>query len=349
MIRLYRRKEGGNWQASFWHNGKEVRFSCKTTHKREAYSYAQTIEGEMTGAQLEVNPRTVSFEMVTDHYLEHIKRTGQQASLPAIKSRIRALLRVFGPGYQVRKLSTYALVKYQATRSEQVAPATVNVELTQLNAILRYAASIGLIASVPLKPKPLAGARVRQGFFEYDEYLAIKAELPDDYQDVLDFAYVSGWRRTAIWGLTWAEVDLKASEIRLDPRRSKNKETVILPIMATMRDVLERRWTKREKNMLLVFHFDGRYIDRKHWYRAWEKACKAASFPGKHLHDMRRTVVRNLTRLGVPESTVMKWTGHKTRAVFNRYNIVDQRDLKNAAEKLDEFMSGQRPKVRRFV
>jgi hypothetical protein len=67
-----------------------------------------------------------------------------------------------------------------------------------------------------------------------------------------------------------------------------------------------------------------------------ECGFSAVHYVGLLIHDLRRTGRRNLRRLGVHEKTIMKIGGWKTRSVFDRYNIVDEKDLADAAAKLDQ-------------
>jgi hypothetical protein len=64
--------------------------------------------------------------------------------------------------------------------------------------------------------------------------------------------------------------------------------------------------------------------------------------PGPFFHDFRRSAVRNMTRAGISRNVAMSISGHKTESVFNRYDITDNRDLEDAARKLEKFRGGKK-------
>lgn len=158
------------------------------------------------------------------------------------------------------------------------------------------------------------------------------------------------------------QVDLKAGIVRLEAGTTKNDEPRAFHFsgLTDLRDLLTKQVAETErlsretsKVVSHVFHEpDGSEIDQYRFRLAWKAACTAAGHPGKLLHDFRRSAVRNLVRAGIPERVAMQLTGHKTRSVFERYNITSGADLNEAAQKLEAFhsRSNTKPtsKVRQF-
>ena len=63
--------------------------------------------------------------------------------------------------------------------------------------------------------------------------------------------------------------------------------------------------------------------------------------PTRFLHDCRRTAARNLIRANVPERVAMLLTGHKSRAIFDRYNIIHEQELLDAGDQLVAYLTQQ--------
>jgi integrase len=239
----------------------------------------------------------------------------------------------------MRKDGTVRHVPGRTRTIAAVSTGEINRELTTLKRVFSLALQAGKLLHKPYIPM-LREHNVRTGFLEPEQLQDVLGHLPDYARPVVTFAYVTGWRISSeVLPLEWRNIDFTGNEIRLDAGSTKNGEGRVFPITEELLTLLKVRQKVRDDLKAhgvicpLVFHRDGQQI--KTFVRAWRAACQQAGCPGRLPHDLRRTAVRNFVRAGIPERVAMKLTGHKTRSVFERYNIVSDGDLRSAARALD--------------
>lgn len=279
-------------------------------------------------------PDVITLETMIEAYLQDYEL--REFRINIARCRVAHLRRHLGSDRSAATISSLAIREYQvARRREGAASATVNRETSALSRMFRLMVEWGWLEGGPMFPARLRESQPRQGFFEHDEYLRVRQHLPAGWQDILDFAYYSGWRKQEIIDLAWREVDLAGRVARLAPERSKTGTGRILPLSAPLLEVLARRQAVRGDSPL-VFGRDGMTV--RDWRVAFRLACDRAGLPGRLIHDCRRTAARNLIRAGVPERVAMMLTGHRTRSVFDRYNIVNEQDLLAAGERLTNYI-----------
>ena len=128
--------------------------------------------------------------------------------------------------------------------------------------------------------------------------------------------------------------------MRLDPGSTKNDGGPVFPFTIEMRALLEEQKAsvdalRKDKGVICpwVFHRNGREI--RSLRKAFTSARNKAGLPSRIPYDFRRKTVRNLVRAGIPERVAMQMTGHKTRSIFDRYNIISEGDLTDAARRMD--------------
>jgi integrase len=189
----------------------------------------------------------------------------------------------------------------------------------------------GKLTTKPYIPM-LEENNARQGFLAHGDFMKLKAKLPAYLQDPIAFLYCSGWRVSEMKALEWRDVDMAGKIVRLRPELSKNKKGRVLPLRGELLEIFIRAKENRRLDCARVFHDKGEPIGD--FRKSWRNALKEAKLGHVLVHDLRRTAVRNLIKAGVAEKVAMELSGHKTRAVFDRYSIVNDDDLAEAVDKV---------------
>lgn len=326
------------------------------------------------GIPVSSKPNTVLFGELCADVVKHYQ-VNELASESDIEARYRLHITPALGKKKAATITTAQLNSYILKRkAEGAKPGTVNRELEAIRRAYKLALAGRKIHHMPHIPR-VKENNVRQGFFTRDEVDRLCRHLPAPYDAFTLFAFLTGWRKDEIRNLKWANVDFIAGVIRLEPGSTKNGEGRSFPMSDELRVLLaetKRRATasandapRTASGMVAqrmpatakqfpvdyVFAVAGRPI--LEFRKNWKTACHKAGLPciysteGKLLkavrifHDLRRSAVRELVRVqGLSEREAMMLTGHLTRSVFDRYSIVNERDLEGIRAKLNGAKNG---------
>jgi integrase len=332
-------KESRVWWLKYRVDGRVIRESSETHKEAEARRLLRQREGAAAEGRAVV-PRVERVKIADlAEDLRHDYQANGRRSARRLEFTLRHVLGFFGARRAVH-LTTADVNAYVAKRqAERAANATINRELAALIRMFSLARAAEKIHRAP-KITKLQEHNVRQGFFEREQFEAVRRHLPEHLRPLVTLAYITGWRlKSEIQSLQWRQIDFKAGTVRLEPGTTKNSEGRTFYMTPELRAALEEQRVRtetlqrrRRRVIPWVFHRNGKPI--KSIRIAWAKACKKAGVPGRIPHDLRRTAVRNMERAGVPRSVAMKMVGHKTESIYRRYAIVDEVMLREGAERL---------------
>lgn len=269
--------------------------------------------------------------------LEREYEVRRLASLPQLRSHLKHVRAYFG---EARALGvTYErLLDFVTTRQRDGAsPASINRQLEAIRRAFTLAATRRVIGAVPAIPT-LTVRNARQGFVSRAQFEALMQHIPEaDLRDFTEFAFWTGMRKGEISKLTWDAFDEETTTLRLHARDAKTGHGRTLALAGPIEEIVRRRLAARRDGCGLIFHRAGAPV--REFRKTWAAACRQANLPHIRFHDLRRSAIRNLVRAGVDPAIAMKISGHRTRAVFDRYNIVSEDDLRNAMRKTAEYFA----------
>lgn len=217
-------------------------------------------------------------------------------------------------------------------------PATLDLELAQLKRMCSYAEACGRLPKNPVeKVSKLNVPNVRQVSIKEAEFVKLVEAAGPSYRPILLIAFDTGMRRGEILGLRWSQVDLATGTLRLGAADTKTKKPRNIALTARVVDALRGLKMGRRDDYVFVSERTGTKWEELR--RKFNKARAAIGRPDLHFHDLRRSFVTNARRRGVQESVIMRMSGHRTRSVFDRYNVVDDEDVVAAVHLIEAGIS----------
>jgi len=295
----------------------------------------------------------MSFNELTSWYL-NLGKVKRLAYYPTLKINLQRFNATFGD-LIVGRIKPADLENYQVRRkADGLSDSYVDSHIASARAMIHKAFDNDLVSNDVVKifqrvKKLLKGnTNARDRVLSGNEFTRLMRALPPHTRAIVATGYYGGMRKGEVLNLTWDQVDLRSRLIRLEASQTKDREPRKIPICDDLYGIL--KGVPKAIHDRHVFLFKSKPI--KDIRTALKRGCRDAGINygrgvrgGFVFHDTRHCFNTNMRRAGVSESVIMKITGHSTREMFLRYDSVDERDIRNAAVQMEEFLQGDHQDV----
>ena len=375
---IYKVKGSNRWHCKFYDHGKPVRFACDTESEPEARRVLkEKIKLAGIGKLPTAATRRTTLTDLANLVFSNYGDNGYD-SIERQRDAFNHLFGFFGADRPAEEITSARIDEYKVWRPQQpdgralkrknerlykdkpvrigCAKATVNRELSALRHAFKLAArqTPPLVTSTP----HIALARERNrrlGFFEWEQFEAVRNHLPGYLRAPMTTAFYTGWRASSEL-LTREKKHIVNGMLILEAEEAKNEQPRKFPldIISELRETIEQQLEATRELELetgrvipLLFHHDGNPI--VDYLPAWRKTCAAAGLSGKLVHDFRRTAARNLINAGVDPLTTMQLVGWEDISMLKRYAIIDDATLTRGVEKLNTHLIIEKQRAKKVT
>lgn len=331
------------WYIKYYVNGKPIELPTATEDYEEALTMLrQKLGAAAMQADFTEHPERVRMSQLFDMVLEFY-RTHERRSTYDVERKIEKRLRPHFGKIKAQAVTSTTIQRYIAARRAEK-PRPANASINREMAYVRRALKLGADQDPPLVLRVphfemLPEDNVREGMLSYEAYRTVRDGLPGYARIALVIAYHTGARKGELRQIRKDRIDMRAGRIDLPGRTTKNKKPRYLPIYNDMAAEIEMAVSAGSEECPFLIQRDGKPV--YDWEKAWTTACEAAGVAGTLFHDLRRTALTNMIEAGLREKEAMEISGHRTRAVFDRYHIVSERRLKEMAGKLEQHLKAK--------
>jgi integrase len=334
------KKYSSTWWMRYGTPPNEVRISTGCTVEREAYeALAKEANAHLTGTRTS-GKGTVNnlLDLLIEDYKLKRKRSLWDVSLRVDKHLRSAFGEIPATQITSERLKTLVI----ELRDKELSEASIN----KILANLRRAFQLGfdheppIVVKIPKFPR-LKENNARQGILDQETYTQLCDELTYHARLTLIIAYHTGMRRGEILSLKWSQVSLERRIIHLAEDQTKNEGARIIPIYGDMTPALEEAYKIRISDFVVEYKGKRVYSIKT----AWNAALRRTGLPHQLLHDLRRTALTNMIKIGIPRHIAMKISGHKTESVFRRYLIGDAEQAATVGSAMEKFMEEKKKQM----
>jgi integrase len=293
--------------------------------------FAATVEGRDPAAEKREAKRRVVADRVEDLLESFIaQRLSRNRTAGEIARLLRREIGKAWSGKSIHEISKRDVVEVISAVEQRGAPVAANKTLKSIKTFLRWCVGRAVLDQSPAEGVPLPAKEVTRDRVlddrELVQVMLAARKIGGPYGGIVELLALTGQRREEVARLTWQELDLQQRVWTIPKSRTKNAKAHVVHLSEQSIDVLK----SAHRQGPLVFSLLGTKPFQE-FSRAKSVLDQLCGASGWRLHDLRRTCVSGMARLGIAPHVADKILNHQSgtisgvAAVYQRHEFLAER------------------------